>query len=97
MGFFFLNSTKIFFVILSDMELEILYFSWESLPAVIAGSEEANVSAAFFLPLDEDSWRVASGEQYADITIDGANIDKSEFEKKFGVIGDTLPELPRLA
>ena len=77
---------------------EVLYFSWAQdkllLPAIIGSFPKEGVSRGFFIPEDGSEWVKASGDQFADIVIEGILMEKTEFETNFGVIGKNVPELP---
>ena len=78
----------------SSFKTELSYLSWERGPAIIGDFPEEGVTKAFFIPVGSSDWIKASGGQYGDIGENGGLMTKEEFENRFGVIGETLPELP---
>ena len=78
----------------NEVTAELSYLSWERGPAIIGLFPEEGVTKAFFIPVGGSDWIKASGGQYGDIGENGGLLTKEEFENTFGVIGETLPELP---
>ena len=72
---------------------EMLYFSWESGPAVVT-PEVDNSVFGFFISPEASEWEMATPLQISDFFIDGSRLEKTEFENMFGVIGTNLPDLP---
>ena len=72
------------------------YFEWEAGPAVIAQPHGADYVNGFYIKYDDEfnTWQSADGPQIADFYIDGNRLSQSEFEAKFGIIGQDLPDLP---
>ena len=75
--------------------METLYFSWEQSAAVLVNISPEE-DKGYILPVlkEEGGWLEATPDQVKDFFIDGSRISISEFENMFGVIGDTLPDLP---
>ena len=70
------------------------YFTWEEGPAVVE-PVELGYLGFFILPGNSD-WTLAEPSQFADFFVDGEEMSKADFERKFGVIGKDLPELPEV-
>tara|TARA_R100001129_G_scaffold163337_1_gene128883 strand:+ start:1129 stop:1365 length:237 start_codon:yes stop_codon:yes gene_type:complete len=73
-------------------EFNTLYFTWEEGPAVLEPVENGDIG--FFITPGESNWMLATPRQVADFFIDGSEMSKTNFENKFGGIGEGLPELP---
>ncbi len=73
-------------------KFDTLYFKWESGPAVLVPVGEGDLG--YFIPPDDGNWRLATPSQIADFFVDGIKLSKSDFENTFGVIGESLPDLP---
>ena len=75
------------------------YISWDRRPAVLCAIEapthpEGEYVEAYFISSTAPSWQKAIPVQFVDILREGRVLEQAQFEEIFGVIGDTLPELP---
>ena len=75
------------------------YISWDRRPAVICAIEapthpEGEYVEAYCITSVSPNWEKALPVQFVDILREGEVLSQEEFEEMFGVIGDTLPELP---
>ena len=70
--------------------MERLYFTWEEGPAVI--DPVGKGYEGYFISPGNSNWTLAQPSQIADFFIDGSEMSKSGFEKKFGVIGKDIPK-----
>ena len=68
------------------------FFAWENGPALVGVSGE--FAKPFFLSEEGNSWVAASGPQMIDFWEDGVKLSKEDFDLRFGVMGDNLPNLP---
>lgn len=75
------------------------YISWDRRPAITAAIEapthpEGEYVESYFISSSSPTWKKASAVQFVDILREGEVLEPAEFEEMFGVIGETLPELP---
>lgn len=68
------------------------YFEWNKGPAIIKPSKAGFVKGLFLSPRT-NNWDSANVMQVGDFFDNGDMISKADFEEKFGVIGQDLPNI----
>jgi|TARA_R110000744_G_scaffold22801_1_gene58058 hypothetical protein len=72
------------------MANNIKYFEWNKGPAIIKPSKPGHVKG-LFLSSRTNKWTPANVMQVGDFFDNGDMISKDDFEKRFGFIGQDLP------